>query len=70
VSTDSIRKLAELVSKEPAWFKDCQLGAAPGKGKLGKPRANLKNTLLALRHDPMFQDMFAFDLMECARRSC
>jgi predicted P-loop ATPase len=66
MGTDNIRRLAALVAKEPAWMKDCQLGA-PGKGgKLGKPLPNLKNTLLALRHDPMFAGALAFDLMECS----
>jgi predicted P-loop ATPase len=66
VSTKNIAELAALIAAEPTWFKDCQLGA-PAKGsKIGKPRSNLKNVLLALRRDPIFEGMFAFDLMECS----
>lgn len=58
--TDNIIKLAEIERAQPDWAQNCQRGAT------GKPVANLANAMLALRNDPAFKDMFAYDEMLCA----
>ena len=60
--TDNIIKLAEIERAQPDWVRNCQRGVGIA-GKLGKPVANLANATLALRSDPAFKDMFAFDEM-------
>jgi predicted P-loop ATPase len=56
VTTDNIIKLKELERTEPEWLRECLLSA-------GKPIPNLANAALALRSDPAFKGMFAFDEM-------
>jgi predicted P-loop ATPase len=58
--TDNIVKLSEVERAQPEWLRDCQRGAT------GKPVANLANAALALRSDPTFKGMFAYDEMLCA----
>ncbi len=58
--TDNIVRLMEVECAEPEWLRDCQRGAT------GKPVANLANAALALRSDPTFKGMFAYDEMLCA----
>jgi predicted P-loop ATPase len=52
----TIFKLKELERTEPEWLRGCLLSA-------GKPIPNLANAALALRSDPAFKGMFAFDEM-------
>lgn len=58
--THNIVRLMEVERAEPEWLRDCQRGAT------GKPVANLANAALALRSDPTFKGMFAYDEMLCA----
>ena len=60
MTSDNITKLAEVERTKPEWLGECL------RGENGKPIPNLANAVLALRRDPAFRDMFAFDEMLCA----
>jgi predicted P-loop ATPase len=55
--TDNIIKLAEIERAQPDWVRNCL------RGEYGRPIPNLANAMLALRSDPAFKDMFAYDEM-------
>lgn len=57
---DNIIKLAEIERRKPDWVSGCILS------ETGKPIPNLANAALALRSDPAFNGLFAFDEMLCA----
>jgi predicted P-loop ATPase len=57
MTLDNIIKLAEIERAKPDWLDDCM------KSENGKPIPNLANAALALRRDPAFNDLFAFDEM-------
>jgi predicted P-loop ATPase len=54
---DNIIKLSEIMSRQPPWWPDLQMGA----GK--KPLTNLANALVALRGDPATEGKFGYDEM-------
>ncbi len=58
--SDNIIRLAEVERAKPEWLRDCL------RGETGKPLSNLANAALALRSDPAFKGMFAYDEMLCA----
>jgi hypothetical protein len=58
--SDNIIKLAEIERAKPDWVRECL------RGENGKPVPNLANAALALRNDPAFKGMFAYDEMLCA----
>jgi predicted P-loop ATPase len=60
VDDSNIVRLARLQEGGPEWLAECL------KGTTGKPLGNLANALLALRSDPAFAQMFAYDEMLCA----
>src|SRR5947208_1296941 len=57
MTLDNIIKLAEIERAKPDWLDECM------KSENGKPIPNLANAALALRRDPAFNDLFAFDEM-------
>ena len=57
---DNILRLAELDRAKREWLHECLLTDS------GKLVANLANALLALRRDPAFAGLFAYDQMLCA----
>jgi hypothetical protein len=57
--SDNIIKLAEIERAQADWLSNCE--SAPAK-----PVANLANAALALRNDPAFKGLVAFDEMERA----
>jgi predicted P-loop ATPase len=60
MTTDNIIKLSEIERAKPEWLRECL------RSETGKPVPNLANAALALRNDPAFKGMFAFDEMLCA----
>jgi predicted P-loop ATPase len=56
----NIIKLAEVERAKPDWVRECL------RGDTGKPVPNLANVALALRRDPAFKGMFAYDEMLCS----
>jgi predicted P-loop ATPase len=54
---DNVVHLAEMMSRQPPWWRGLILGAG------GQPLANLANALTALRGDPTTQDKFGYDEM-------
>ena len=58
--TDNVIRLAEVDRIVPDWLHDSV------RGENGKPIPNLANAALALRRDPAFKDLFAYDEMLCA----
>jgi len=57
---DNILRLAEFDRAKREWLHECLLTDS------GKLVANLANALLALRRDPAFAGLFAYDQMLCA----
>jgi predicted P-loop ATPase len=57
MAEDNIVKLAKLLDEEPEWLDDAVLGQG------GKPLAVLASTLAALRGEPAFQKLLAYDEM-------
>ena len=57
---DNILRLAEFDRAKREWLHECLLTDS------GKLVANLANALLALRRDPAFVELFAYDQMLCA----
>jgi len=57
---DNIIKLAEAQRAAPNWLSEALVT------ETGKPIPNLANAALALRRDPAFTDLFAYDQMACA----
>ena len=58
-SIDNIIKLAEAQHAVPEWLDEALCT------ENGKPIPNLANAALALRSDPAFKDLFAYDQMAC-----
>jgi predicted P-loop ATPase len=57
---DSIIELAKFRAQQPAWCREVQVN------KHNRPLANVDNTAIILRTDPLFEDLLAYDEMACA----